>query len=407
MVVDDSSNTTRSVLAHLPAHPSASMRAGTADFLAVLPSILAPLVTEVLELPPEPDIMRVYVGQGFAAGAGSEPFVRAVWFTPEAADDICGRETGSHTRASSCLREIWRSTTSKPGVVGGGGGVRPSSGVYTELGFGVMPGKARGSIVVGGGRSVLPFGRNPAWSDALEPSLGDFLSDVSAVLHQVVPPATMRAQTSSVYGGNEHVISEVYQFPRLRESVGRLHAHQVVLRCPESTGDKVLDDKHAWMAASDLHVDPWDGGGEFGCCTVHACEDLRESGTRAPVSTRERHLLLHRGIVVFPQADGGRGVHIRSMVPGWRCALVFKTRTCLHGSVMVDESDRDGLSLTHLDLYRVVTYPLSRIERLLGRAGCDPTAWAQVHEGSDEWTRKRISQTLNLPKHASEHASDA
>jgi len=61
---------------------------------------------------------------------------------------------------------------------------------------------------------------------------------------------------------------------------------------------------------------------------------------------------------------------------------------------MVDESDRDGLSLTHLDLYRVVTYPLSRIERLLRRAGCDPTAWAQVHEGSDEWTRKRISQTL-------------
>ena len=96
------------------------------------------------------------------------------------------------------------------------------------------------------------------------------------------------------------------------------------------------------------------------------------------------------GVAVFPCARGGRGVHIHSMVPGWNCALLMRTSCVLHGSVMPDEGGLAGFACRHLDMMRVVTYPLKRIETLLARLACDHEAVSQLYEHSDAWVRNRM-----------------
>ena len=388
LIVHDDDYGERSILSHLPTHPSARMRAGTAHYLPVLPSDAAPLVTEVLELPLEPDRYIVYVGEAFTPGTGSNPFVRAVWFTSEVADAITGRVRGSHAVATQLVREQWESSDRRCNGAGGWG-TQPAGGLYSEMGYGVMPGRTRVSVSVGGAGSVLPFARNAALSDAMEGSLSDFLSDVSMVLHATLPTRCMRAQ-GDVYGACDEAMMDVYQYPRLRRDAAGLHAHQVVLRCAKRCDDAQADDIRAWEACSDLHVDPWDGGGDLGCCTVHVCSRRAEHTIGDMSEERERHLTLHRGLAVFPHANGGRGVHIRSMVPGWQCALLFRTRECLHGSVLLAKRELAGFGLPQLDMMRVLSYPFSRVERLLRRAAEEPGAWRAIWEGSDSRTRARI-----------------
>ena len=379
------------VLARLPPHPNPSMCEGYADKTFVLPSNMAPLVSSVLELPPDVDISRVYVGEAFVMGGGPQPFVRAVWFTPSTADRICERPSGSHVQAIADVHEAWQRTCKgQARDAGGGGAVQPAAGVYTELGFGAMPGKGRTSVCSpGGGRSVVPFNRNAASCEAMEPSLSDLMSDVSAVVHDAVSPRVLQTQRPpDSCPGTE---TDVYQYPRLRPGAPPLHSHQVVLRRPFCmTEDAVESDRLARMAASNLHVDAWDGGGELGTCTVHGC--FRRLSDDEIDTTREAHLLLHRGLVVFPRADGGRGVHVRSMVPGWCCALVFRTSACLHGSVVLDETDTTGFALPHLRLHRVVTYPLTRIEVLVSRALRSPAMWEAIHAKSEKSIRQRIDR---------------
>ena len=86
-------------------------------------------------------------------------------------------------------------------------------------------------------------------------------------------------------------------------------------------------------------------------------------------------------------------MHIRSMVPCWQCALIFCTHSCLHGSVMLDEQDAQGFSLPHLEMFRVVTYPLRRIEVMLARVSESAQMWDAIARESDEWTRRRIMTT--------------
>ena len=131
--------------------------------------------------------------------------------------------------------------------------------------------------------------------------------------------------------------------------------------------------------------------------TVHTCEERTRTAATTAVTTeearaRERHLLLHRGLVCFPCRTGGRGVHIRSMVPGWHCALLLKTAECLHGSVLLDEQDIAGFALPHLRMFRIVTYPLRRVETMLARIGHKPELWEDLLSSSDAWVRKRAER---------------
>ena len=310
------------------------------------------------------------------------------------ADQLSGQPLGSHLATLARLSCRWRElcpSTSRG--VEGGGGTQPASGVYTELGFGVMPGIGREVLSGDELKGVVPFVRNEEITCAIEAPLGDFMSDVSAVLHAVLPSSAMESQ-GQVYGSCPRSVREVYQYPSLRPGVHPLHSHQVVLRKPykcgaEVRGKKGQNDLLARQSVSDLHVDTWDGGGELGTCTVHTCKTTSGS---AEVTERESHLLLHRGVVVFPRSEGGRGVHIRSVVPGWHCALLLRTSDCLHGSVVLDESDVAGFALPRHEVSRIVTYPLRRIERMLERVGEVPGSWRTIRSKSKHLIQRRAEE---------------
>ena len=380
----------RGILAHLPEHPDERMRASSRGSCLVLPSGVAPLVTQVLEPPSVMDVSQVYVGEAYVKGGGAQPFVRAVWFTPQTADRRTGRPPGSNLAGLTRLWRRWRGDSCSLYRDGGGGnGTQPAAGVYTELGFGVMPGVGRSSVGCGQSKSVVPFVRNVSLSTALEEPLGDLMSDVSVVLDQVLPRDVL-THKGEEYGCCPVGLREAYQYPRLRQGAPPLYSHQVVLRSAGCSGTSTEADLSAWRAVSDLHVDPGDGGGRFGCCTVASCQPLSRKGT--PPTVREKHLLLHRGIAVFPSRNGGRGVHVRSLIPGWNCALLLRTRDCLHGSVVLDESDIAGFALPHYSVFRTVTYPIRRIESLLCRVGETPQLWEEVKASSDETTRNHLEQ---------------
>ena len=84
-------------------------------------------------------------------------------------------------------------------------------------------------------------------------------------------------------------------------------------------------------------------------------------------------------------------MHIHSMVPGWHCALVFRTCDKLHGSIFLPEDDMSGISLPHLEMTRVVTYPLKRVETLLERLAVEPSRFDDVCVRSHPWLKNRIA----------------
>lgn len=375
------------VLHALPHHPNPAHTRHSGDPSFVLPRSVSELVLDRMELPPGAAEMTIHVGEALAVGDSDDAFVRAVWFTPQAADAVTGRCTGSHSRDVAALYSKWQACEHAKRAPGG---VQPASGRYCELGVGVMPGFGRGSVDVGDGRSVPPFPRNPVESDAFEPLLSDVMSDVSAVLHHALPELMRTAHVPLLSPPSCLAdVEAAYQYPRLREGAGSLRSHQVVLRGPRPCEGALDADTEAFLSASDLHVDCWDGGGHVGTCTVHTC--CRQEGL-PPGDAHEKRNLECRGLAVFPRTWGGRGVHVMSMVPGWHCAILMRTSERLHGSVMPQEGDMDGFGLLHLDLMRIVTYPLRRIERMLARLSTAPSQVAEVVKVSHAWVCNRMRQ---------------
>ena len=225
----------------------------------------------------------------------------------------------------------------------------------------------------------------------MEAPLSELLSDVSHIVYHCLPNELQ--QQSLPYGTCPVDWQTTYQYPRLRPDAPSLCIHQVALR---STGlsDDNDDDMHALCATSNLHIDKCDGGGMLGSCTVHTCHEVDKSlSYSADDENNERieYLLKHRGLVVFPNEKGGRGVWIHSVVPGWNCAILFRTNKFLHGSVALPIKDIQGFALNHLSMYRVVTYPLSRIETLLNRIGTDSRKRDELISKSDDETKIRLS----------------
>lgn len=352
----------------------------------VLPSTVAQLVTERIELPPGADRNTVYVSSAHVLGGGNAPLVRVVWFTPETADMITGSRHGTHSETTRELHNL-RTQIRDPHTSNGGNLSGPATGPYMELGVGCLPGVGRQAVKVGGSMCVVPFSRNPEASTAVEPCLTNFMSDVSHVLHQVLPAAVMHAHASP--SGCPREVSCAYQYPCLRSDAPPLSSHQVVLRGSipyDMESSSVDSDERARQALSDLHIDPWDGGGDLGTCTVHVCSEAH--GGRA--FPRDIELLAHRGNAVFPHPNGGRGVHVCSVVPGWHCAILCQTSARLHGSVLLDKQDACGFALPHYDITRVVSYPLARIETLLRRLSDEPEKMHCLCERSDQWVRARM-----------------
>ena len=123
-------------------------------------------------------------------------------------------------------------------------------------------------------------------SSALEPAMSAFLSDVSEVLHATLPEGTL--QDHEVDGRCPAEASRCYQYPKLRPGVKPLSSHQVAIRGPRGRASMHESDREAYMSTSDLHLDPCDGGGRIGSCTIHTCHpntlgrSNRKQGTTAP-----------------------------------------------------------------------------------------------------------------------------
>ena len=218
----------------------------------------------------------------------------------------------------------------------------------------------------------------------MEPALTAFMSDVSKVLHNALPNKVLKAHELPV--GCPEEAAQAYQYPRLRAGCPSLSSHQVVIRGPrgETRGGEG-GEAAARMSVSDLHVDRLDGGGELGSCTVHTCrntDDSHSGDNNRPVPCR--------GLAVFPERTGGRGVYIASMVPGWHCAMLMQTARRLHGSVLPGEEDEQGFGGAHVDMMRIITYPLKAVDNLLRRLAGSPEQMQAVKTASCTWIQRRM-----------------
>ena len=369
------------MVGELPPHPNEMHQKANGDPTCVLPATVAPLVLDDLQLPKHPDKHVVYIRS--AEALPGQPFVHAVWFTPETADRITRVPIGTHTRLTSQLHDEWLRVCvpARSGSV-----TQPAAGVYTELGVGTMAGTGRTSMSIAGRGTPIPYPRNAPTSDALEPYLTEFLSDVSEVLHAALPEGAL--QDHEVEGGCPVEATRCYQYPRLRSGTPPLSSHQVVIRgVRRSGGSRDDEDMTAYMSTSDLHLDPCDGGGRIGSCTIHTCHH----NSHVHSTTESGEPLRMRGLAVFPSRTGGRGVHINSMVPGWHCAILMQTAERLHGSVQPDASSVRGFGLLDFKMMRVVTYPLTAVERLLERLAQDPQEWTRLCANSHEWIQRRAA----------------
>ena len=70
----------------------------------------------------------------------------------------------------------------------------------------------------------------------------------------------------------------------------------------------------------------------------------------------------------------------------------MQTGERLHGSVQPNAHEVIGFGLTDLQLMRVVTYPLTAVERLLERLAEEPQMWPVLLARSDEWIQRRVSR---------------
>jgi hypothetical protein len=321
----------------------------------------------------------------------STTFVNVIYYTSSTADTLTASDADTHRRRICDIRSLLSSHGQSQIDVSGGGNVALASGQYIELGYGFMTGYGRDTMQFDIEdcktlSSNIPYIRNAQLSNTMEEPLSHFLSDVSHIVNHCLPSELQ--QQSLPYGSCPVDWQSTYQYPRLRSDAPRLSIHQVALRSTGSSGDND-DDMRALYATSNLHIDKCDGGGMLGSCTVHTCHEV-ESLSSTTDEERIQYLLKHRGLVVFPNEKGGRGVWIHSMVPGWNCAILFRTNKCLHGSVVLPKEDIQGFALKHLSMYRVVTYPLSRIETLLNRIGTDSRKREELISKSDDETKNRL-----------------
>ena len=209
------------------------------------------------------------------------------------------------------------------------------------------------------------------------------MSGAACVAHAVLDPRVWDGHFPN--SSCPSSIVQAYQYPSIQSGSAGVSSHQVVLRGPRTLDESSQSeqDLEAWRYASDLHVDRWDGGGALGTCTIHTCLP-RIGGASQNLKLRFRDL------VVFPRMSGGRGVRLRSMVPGWCCAIFMQTSTRLHGGVAAQFDEIKGLALEEYEMMRVVTYPVSNIERLLDRLSRDPDGLRRLAAATDQHLLERM-----------------
>ena len=360
----------------LPAHP----RPGHVDRLGrpsrVLPEAYAPLVTHPLAPPADADRTCIYHGTATVPG-DSHAFVHTLWVAHDTLDVFCGAAGGTAAEALGAISAgVQNAHTCTPLV-------QPAAGLYTELGWGFMPGTGRESVVADGHASPMPFRRNPELSDELAPHLSRVFGMCATVAHAILPADVLDDHLQPWHACPAD-IAEALQYPPRLPGAPPLLSHQVALRGVDESGGPAESQQRCQEAVADLHVDRNDGGGPLlGTVAIYGC-----AACPAPLLAEARARLEHRDMVVFPRTDGGRGVRVRVLVPGWICAVYMKTRTCLHGGVSaVPPRENSGAPVPPLALpagvqppVRIITYPLRPVETLMRNLQHDSAAAQTVRD---------------------------
>ena len=252
-----------------------------------------------------------------------------------------------------------------------GGSMQVASGAYRECGFGALPGRGRASVQAGGKASLLPFSRNEHASRRLE-SAFQSISEAAAALTSVAFPGMLELEVSAV-NSESPTLGSVLQYPRNRGSTGAGYwpTHQVAHR---GAGiDVSAGETERWQhitGVSDLHVDAMDGT-DLGNANIYACFPQQDPRVSPDAGDVHVHVLEGNDVCVFPSRRGGRGVQVRTMIPGWICVMIFETRLCLHGTAC----PADVMSFVECRRQiagrigvRCIPYPLRPLINLLSRA---------------------------------------
>lgn len=344
----------------LPSHPRPGHTVrGRAP--PVLPAAWSPLVSEELRLPDGADRSVVHHGTGSVPGAAA-PFVHVLWCTPETLDERTGGEDGDGGGTADALRAV-SACVQVEGRTHGGTLVQPAGGLYREVGWGVLSGVGRSTLEAGGHSSIVPFRRNPELSARLAPALSSVFSRCASLAHAHLPPASLQSHLEP-WTACPPDIAHALQYPPLVPGARPLLSHQVALRGVDETPQGCLE------AVPDLHTDIGDGGGALGTVAIYFCD-------ACPPQLLQQALvaLSYRDLVVFPNADGGRGVRVQVLRPGWVCVVLLRTSSCLHGGVAADTAAANLTLPPEMGRpVRVITYPMRAIETLMRNLQDDAVA---------------------------------
>lgn len=306
----------------LPQHPRARGR-----FSPILTEEHAGHVLTELVRPSCDPGANVYVTRGFASG---KRIVTAVWFKV----DVTRPQVDMAQVFERLRARVVRHAQDRCGEGRDRGFV--ASGVYLESGLGVLAGKGRGSVTIGGRAHCVPYYRCGDLDDAGEDLLVELMGGLAGVVECVDERMVRREHRQMLERG--------HQYPRQRlPGAAFIKCHQVAVRACGGPNDP---------QGSDLHVDSMDGRGDAeGGWTVYA-------GGRPSSFDR---------LAVFSSAAGGNGFDVRVGGYGseWACAVHFDTANQLHGSIWPrHEATWPGFGHAVGTGLRIVMYTLRRIELL-------------------------------------------
>ena len=307
-------------VSELPTHPKASGR-----FSPILTHEVAGHVLTKIEPPFPVAEADIYVARGYAAGGGT-PLVTVVWFRVDVA-----KPRTDLRRVFARLRG--RAVAKATEACGGEKGF-VASGVYIESGLGVLAGRGRRSMMIGGKARSVPYVRSSVSDD--EGLLAELMCGVAGVVGRV--------DRTMVCREHELLIQRGHQYPhQLLHGDSFIKSHQAVIRACGGPNDP---------EGSDLHVDCMDGRGDAGgAWTVYAGGDAPSMFDR---------------LAVFALATGGSGFDVRvdGLGGDWACAVHVDTAHRLHGSIWPMAAIGGGGCPGVGFGLRIVTYTLRRIELL-------------------------------------------
>ena len=322
--------------------------------------------------------------------------VRAVWLAPELLDEHEGVQRGT-TRCRVATVKRWVSEEPSDHI---SASTADANGIFVTLGNGILPGKGRTSVSLNGARCNIPFSRcNPARSDAMEPLLSELCSSIGSCIEGAFEDEEGKSSESGVRSEFQRwlhpsedgvAVQEeldwrgACQYPRAPVNGVTLPSHQVVVR-----GHK--RDEHPNWSASDMHVDPMDGGQPVGSAVIF-------------FGGEEEDTEQWDEFAVLETPGGGNGVRVRVLQGDWICVLIFDSKKCLHGTIL-KTSDSDDTQSTRSQssgdevtkAMHVVAYKLHMMESFIRNVEAETTEKQHgVQCLLDERMQRRLQRRLTV-----------